>query len=321
MRALIAQAGRTPPDWFESTPMNWPRSLDLSWPDKTNPWNNQVNPGQYIWDVINPNPGKWREGVRLLHEIIRINGNNPAVLERAAVGLARLYQMSLEDHARAAFWWEQRQRRSGLTPSEAANLAECYWRLGNRDMAVEFLNRTPDSFASTKLWADMGETPKALAVAEANARTTNTADAWLLAGNICRVAGDFQKALAYFQKAAAVPQDQRNARAIRLAKEAANAIQLYELSDVSRVADGRYQGRSLGYEGPIVVEVAVRNKRIESVRVTQHSEKQFYSSIGDTTQRIVQKQGVKGIDATSGATITSEAIINAAAKALASGAR
>jgi len=36
----------------------------------------------------------------------------------------------------------------------------------------------------------------------------------------------------------------------------------------------------------------------------------------DTPKKIIDKQAVKGIDATSGATITSEAIINATAKAL-----
>ena len=65
--------------------------------------------------------------------------------------------------------------------------------------------------------------------------------------------------------------------------------------------------------------VVVKNARIESVRVTQHTEKQFYSAITDTTARIIAKQGVKGVDMTSGATITAEAIVNATAKALANG--
>ena len=67
----------------------------------------------------------------------------------------------------------------------------------------------------------------------------------------------------------------------------------------------------------VQVEVVVRSKRIDSVRVTQHREKQFYSALTDTPYKIIEKQGVKGVDTTSSATITSEAIINAAAKALA----
>ena len=67
------------------------------------------------------------------------------------------------------------------------------------------------------------------------------------------------------------------------------------------------------------VEVTVAGGLIESVKVTQHREKQYYSSLTYTPRKILAKQGVSGIDATSSATITSEAIINATAKALADG--
>jgi len=55
--------------------------------------------------------------------------------------------------------------------------------------------------------------------------------------------------------------------------------------------------------------------------VIKHVEKQFYAAITDTTNQIVKKQSVNGIDATSRATITSQAIVNATAKALAKGAQ
>ena len=58
-----------------------------------------------------------------------------------------------------------------------------------------------------------------------------------------------------------------------------------------------------------------------SVKVTNHKEKQYYNSINDTPAQIIAKQGVKGVDTTTHATITSVAIINATAKALASGAK
>ena len=67
--------------------------------------------------------------------------------------------------------------------------------------------------------------------------------------------------------------------------------------------------------------VTVHSGRITDVKVEKHEEKQFYSSIKDTTADIVAKQGVKGVDATSGATITAVAIINASAKALVGGMR
>jgi len=56
---------------------------------------------------------------------------------------------------------------------------------------------------------------------------------------------------------------------------------------------------------------------ISSEKKSSRKEKQFFTSITDTIGQIRAKQGVKGVDATSGATMTSEAIINATAKALA----
>ena len=69
VEALINQLGKTPPDWFEATPLNYPQSLDLTFPQPPpGGWNNQKNVGQYVWDIINPNENKWREGVRLMHD-------------------------------------------------------------------------------------------------------------------------------------------------------------------------------------------------------------------------------------------------------------
>jgi uncharacterized protein with FMN-binding domain len=65
----------------------------------------------------------------------------------------------------------------------------------------------------------------------------------------------------------------------------------------------------------------VQAGRIEEVTVTKHKEKQFYASITETPAAIILKQSVKGVDATSRATITSEAIITATAKALQAGAK
>ena len=67
----------------------------------------------------------------------------------------------------------------------------------------------------------------------------------------------------------------------------------------------------------MAIAVSVGGGRIEKVEVTDHKEKQFYSAITDTTQQIVEKQSLKDVDTTSRATITSAAIVNATAKALA----
>ena len=197
--------------------------------------------------------------------------------------------------------------------------------MGNREMAVELLGKLPQTYASIKLWADLGQTRRALQLADAFARGGNADIADLYAGDACRVAGDFPQALKYYQKVidteATGKASKRIAKDIRRARANIEAIKLFELSDVSRVPDGTYQSSSLGYETQVAVEVVVRDRRIDAVRVTQHHEKQFYSALSDTPKRIIAKQGVRGVDATSGATITSEAIINATAKALAAAAK
>ena len=51
---LIEQEGQQPPDWFDTTPLDYPQTLDLSFPLKApnTGWNNQLNVGQYLWDII-----------------------------------------------------------------------------------------------------------------------------------------------------------------------------------------------------------------------------------------------------------------------------
>jgi uncharacterized protein with FMN-binding domain len=67
------------------------------------------------------------------------------------------------------------------------------------------------------------------------------------------------------------------------------------------------------------VELVVAGGRIDSVKVAKHKDDIFFTSLTDVPKAIVDRQGLGGIDAVSGATVTSMAIVNAAAKALASG--
>jgi uncharacterized protein with FMN-binding domain len=323
IEALIDEQGRTPPDWFEQTALNYPQTLDLSWPPPPQGWNNQRNLGQYIWDIINPNQGRWREGVKLMHHVLTVNKNNPDVQRRAMGELGRMYFVLLQDYPRAAFWWRKANGEKGDAPGSDAGvrLAECYWRLGNKDMAVELLGKLPASYGMIKLWADMGDARRALQMAESNAKGPFADVALIYAGDACRVNGMYKEAIGYFQQALKIsPTGQGKGRIERNQRRAAaniEAIKLFELLDLTRVADGTYRAASPGYETNVSVEVVVTHHRIESVKVTDHREKQYYASMIDVPRKIVEKQSVKGIDAVSSATITSEAIVNATAKALA----
>ncbi|MFZ5831034.1 MAG: FMN-binding protein [Planctomycetota bacterium] len=316
---LVEEQGSTPPDWLESTPLNYPRTLDLSWPDRPPPpWNNQRNVGQYVWDIINPNPAKYREGVRLMHHLLAMHKDDPNKRVRAMTNLARMYQDLIGDYARAAFWWKKAGADQG--DYSGVNLAECYWNLGSKELALEVLRKSPASFPMIKLFGEMGELSAALRLADANLKSSVAEIACLYAGDACRVAGKYDQALQYYQKVLQIPatgqHGKRIARGQARARANIEAIQLFDTLDLARVPDGTYRSSSLGYEEDVHVEVVVRGKRIESVRVTAHHEKQYYNAMTETPAKIIAKQSVKGVDTTSRATITSEAIVNATAKAL-----
>lgn len=324
--AEIDRLGKTPPEWFESTKLNYPQSLDLSWPmPAPKPWNSSKNVGQFLWDRVNPNSGRWREGVRLMHHILNTSKDRD-VQKRAMRTLGGMYHNLLQDHARAAFWY----RKSGLEgelsshPQPSVMLADSYAKLGSKQMALETLaklKRRP--YIAIKLLGDLGETKAALHMAETFSRTGQASTSFLYAGDACRVAGRLEEAEDYYRKAiAGIPANEASKphrkRDKARAEASIAAIRFYTL-DPQKVRDGTYKASSIGYEAPVHIEVVVAAGRIESVKVTQHREKQYYSSLTDTPRKIVARQGVGGIDATSSATITSEAIINATAKALASG--
>jgi len=324
IEALIAQVGPSQPDWWGSVPLNYPKTLDLEWPlDAPGDWDNQKNVGQYIWDVINPNPGRWKEGIRLVHHLMLRNKGDRAKLGRSMQTLGIMFHNFAQDWPRAVFWLRMSMKYG--QDIDQAMLANCFWRMGCEEMAREILEQfTTDPTrhgAIIKLWADMGQLNRALVLAERRAREGNPNVAYLAAGNACRQAGRMTEALAFYRRATeAKPtgedsEDFKRARA--QAAENIAVIRTYELLDMGRVPGGLYTATSTAFNGPLTVEVRIASGRIASVRVTNHQEKQFYSALTETQAKIVERQSVKNIDACTGATITSEAIISATAKALA----
>jgi len=316
VRALIKRIGPTPPDWFQATPLRFPVTLDMSWKETPGaPWDPSKNIGQFIWTTINENESRWKEGIRFLHYFLVLNEKNPELSKKTMKALAHMYHNLHQDWARAAFWWEQAGETDNI------NLAHCYFKLGSKAMATQILvEHTEDDTRHcqvARLWSEMGENDKALKMALETAIEYPDIG-FLAAGDICRVMGRSQEALSYYQK---VRDADDGGRDLKQAKERAraslDAVRLVDTLDIKRIPDGIYHDSSVGYSGQVFVEVSVAAGRISDVKVTKHTEKQWYSSITDTRRQILLKQGAKGVDATSGATITSEAILNATLKALA----
>jgi len=82
--------------------------------------------------------------------------------------------------------------------------------------------------------------------------------------------------------------------------------------------DGTYEGVSMkGMHGELKVEVKVANGKISAVSVTSHKETEGIgtAAIDQIPAKIIEKQSTE-VDAISGATITSVAILEAVAGAL-----
>jgi uncharacterized protein with FMN-binding domain len=315
VQAIIKKVGATPPEWFAATPLNFPKTLDLAWPDTPGGgWDPSKNVSQFIWTSINENESRWKEGVRFLHHLLTLNQKNPALVKKTMISLANMYHNLHQDWARAAFWWEKAGDTTNL------DLAHCYFKLGSRAMAADILKLYPTDGSRhcnvARMWAELGDVDKGLKMALQTAQSTPDAG-FLAAGDICRTAGRYTEALGYYQKAVDAPTGGRDLKQSKgRAQASIDAIKLVDTLSLKKVPDGTYRDQSLGYSGQVSVEVDVAGGKITGVKVTQHTEKQYYASITDTCRQLIDKQGAKGVDATSGATITSEAIINASMKAI-----
>ncbi|MCA9056917.1 MAG: FMN-binding protein [Planctomycetaceae bacterium] len=325
--ALIGSVGSSPPDWFSDVPLSVPRTLDLSWPHPPKgPWDSSKNIGQYIWDRVNPNPSRWREGIILLHHVLQTN-TSPEVRQRAMRSLGSMYHNLHQDYPRSAYWFLQSGLEKDLqqNPQAAIQLADCYFHMGSREMALDLVNHMrAKPYSTIKLLGDLGETDQALKLASQFSRTGEASTAFLYAGDVCRVANRLSEAEDYYRQASAAATQAKDADKPHRKREKSRAeaslavVRLYSVAPAN-VKTGTYTAASPGYEADVKVEVVVANGKMTSLRVTEHREKQFYASVTETPARILARQSIVGIDATTGATITSEAIINATARALANG--
>ncbi len=320
--ALIEEAGRTYPEWWNSVELDYPKTLDLEGTKNVKGWQPNVKLGSYYWDHIQCKPDRWKQGVKLLDLAVRLRQDNPQARLAAMHILAGAHHHLLKDYARAAFWWrsilELTARRH-----VAVRLAECYWKLGSKRMAVEFLTKRRlhhrGFMESIKLWSDMDEHNIALELAEDLANRNHEAG-YLATGNVYRAMAQYDKAIAAYKKVLAG----RNKKARMMRQRAETNIEtlgLYKILDISKIPDGIYTATSPSFRGPLTVQVTTKKGQIESVKVLSHRETRIYTSVMDIPTQIVERQSVEDIDAVSGATVISHSIVNAVSKALAGAAK
>ncbi len=320
---LIAAAGSSAPEWWDDVELNYPNGMDLTWAKSNEGWKPNKYIGHYITSVLNPNPSKWRGGIKLLTHTLTVNKGNAINLQRSMQALGQAYFNYERDYARAAFWL---QKAKPTFLDARVMLAECYWRLGSKPMAMAMLGRlgrdTSREGRMVQLYAAMGDLPRALRTAEAMTGVGLPDVAYLSAAIACRQHGKYAEAAKYYAKVATVT---RGGRDLKRNKERAqnglNAMQALARVDLSKISNGTYTGSSRGYRSDVKVEVKISDGKLEDCKVTSHREDMCFTAPTDIPAAIVANQGFKGVDAVTGATITSDAIINATAEALASGSK
>ena len=302
--------------------------------------NSQTTVDEYLVRVVYPNPSRHKQGIKLVNHLMILHKDDKEKLKRSLNTLGDMFYELFDDYTRAAFWWQKYAERGGSTDS--LKMARCYFELGSRATAAELLSRADVSYSRNnkdliKLWAKIGEVDKALEMIESGSAGNSgmgrmdfrggmfnsQSENYLLAAEVCRGAGRYDQATTYYEKVLALPDSytrpmSRHGTDGKVKADAnLEATRLLKKLDLKRVPDGSYTASTRGYGGPLTIRVVVNGGNIESVKVTQHWETFSYLVMAEPTARqIVTSQGFEGVDVITGATVTSDAIINSAAKAL-----
>jgi len=315
--ALMEEAGKAPPAWLEEVPLKYPATLDLTWKE-TPGWKPNEKLGTYLFIVANRDASKLKGGVKLFHHVLAVNKGHAANTKKTLHALAELY-FALGEYAHAAYYY----RKAGAgTIRDCVNVAYCFKRLGSRDLAVRMLSRLSSYLTRNgeviRAWASIEEPNRALEAARRMARTQYVDAAYLAAGDVCRRLGRYAEAVSYYEKVVALDSGGRDLKKTKsMAKDGTRCLTGFDRVNLAEIPDGTYAGKAnAAFRGPVEVAVTVKGGRIDSVRVSKHREDRTVGAEVTVPERIVEHQGIKGVDAVTGATWTSSAIVNATARAL-----
>lgn len=91
-----------------------------------------------------------------------------------------------------------------------------------------------------------------------------------------------------------------------------------EEGDKNTYKDGTYQGKALGFNDNVTVEVSIQNGSISQITIKEYKDDEefFWEAYSGVSAQILNKQTTEGVDVVSGATYSSKGIINAVKKAL-----
>ncbi len=89
--------------------------------------------------------------------------------------------------------------------------------------------------------------------------------------------------------------------------------------DTLAYKDGSYTGQAQGYKGEVKVQVSVKNGKIDKINIVEHSDDEdYFNKAKSLTDEVIKAQDTN-VDAVSGATFSSNGILDAIQNALESG--
>ncbi|MDD4890510.1 MAG: FMN-binding protein [Phycisphaerae bacterium] len=309
---LIAEAGKTPPAWLAATKLDYPKTLDLSWAPNDDA---EKDLSRYFAEGIYGEPDKWHEGIKLLHYVLD-QSKTPQLKARTAAALGEAYLFLESDPARAAWWY----RQAGSKGFEC-ELANCYRKLGCVSLAGQTLTLMPNPpvhVLAIRVWAQIGDLEAGLKLVDGAAREGHADAAYLAAGDACRYAGQYKQAIGYYQQVTAATAGGSDLEKYKeVAKASIDALKKIEAVELRKIADGSYTGESIGYDGPLTIEVVIAGGKITAAKAAKQTEDRPLTGLADVAKGIADAQGIKGVDGVTGATVTTDAMLNATAVALA----
>ncbi|MEH2920289.1 FMN-binding protein [Samsonia erythrinae] len=89
-------------------------------------------------------------------------------------------------------------------------------------------------------------------------------------------------------------------------------------SEVAQYKDGTYTGKAQGKAAEIVVSVSIKDGKIVNAEVLEHGDTKamMLSAMDHIVPDLIEKQDINKVDAVTGATLSSQGVINAVKQAL-----
>lgn len=286
LATALAQV-KVPPDWFADTPVTW---------DTNQPW---TDARLEIRRLLASDEAGVRQGVKLTWLYSQKGDIGDGHELPMYLFLSGNYAWALQEYHNYL------KTAAGKGPTHAyLCLASCYAHFGEHEQALAVLQQA---------LADLPPKPW---------RIANTANIHNHLGDIYARKGDPAKASEHYQQAIQIypTSDQPYGRHLlhRHVAKVQTKLDLLALESLQagQLRDGVYRGRSLGYADQQDVEITltVRAGRMADLQV-KHAEKIELNATQIVPQRILAQQTLK-VDGVTGATVTSQAIIDGTFQAL-----